>query len=123
MKKVLAMLLSVLALSPLLASAASIRIKVAGASNKKSYYLCIPGSGCMELSAGSKGAIFPVNNGDMANLYKIVIADISISKLYTQPITESCNVVIPEGKTMTVYGTLVTSGKMPEIKNLRCTVS
>lgn len=98
----------------------NLQIKLNG--NLKNMYLYMETVGCVNITAGAKGHLFPMQQGEVQS---VVLVDRSTYRMYPQKLPASCQVAIDnKAKKVTVSGTI---GKPVNdnitINNLRCNVS
>lgn len=104
-------------------ASANIRINVSGAKADNTYFLCLPGVGCLSILAAQKGKVFQVFRPiHMSNIY-VTNVDKGF-RVSAEGLPTSCNVVVQPSQTITISGQIDPVGNSnTAIKQLRCSVS
>jgi len=120
MKKLLLVLVGLLLTSTSFAyDSAKLRIEVTG--DTQNYYLCVSNAGCVNVSAGARGFIYPIQDGDVRHIF---IANSANYRMYPQAFPNSCDVTLQGKQTLVVMGRIVHSGKdNMTISDLHCKVA
>ena len=124
MKKLLGMLLSVASINHSAYAddyaVANLAIKMTGAGQDNTYFLCVAGVGCVSIEAANHGKIFPLNPGTVNHIYLINSGNF---RRYSQPLPDSCHVSINANQTLTVQGDIVKEANdNVYIDHLKCAV-
>lgn len=99
--------------------AATIKLKLTGATQDNKYFLCIPNIGCLSVLAAEKGKTYPVYRP--IHIGSIFISNMKNYLIETQGIPPSCNVDVNTNHTVTIYGKLVPGPtNTSHIANLHC---
>jgi len=122
MKKLVCLLLATLCLQQTFAAnTANVKVRIAGPINDNTYFLCMPDLGCLSMLASKRGKVYPMmNNVEMNTLF---VTNARNMRVYNQGLPSSCNVTVKKNQTITISGTLNTSGEKVRVNNLRCSVS
>lgn len=98
----------------------NLEMKISG-NIKNTYYLCVSNAGCVNLAAGVQGKSFPVSAG---NINYVFITNAANTRMYPQPLPNSCQIALNKNETLTVSGE-VTKAANDDIfiKKLHCSVA
>lgn len=102
--------------------AANIKIRMTGAMNDNSYFLCLPNIGCLSILAGNKGKVYPVfHSFTLSNIYITNVDD--RFRVSDQGLPASCNITVNTNQTLVVHGHIEKIANNIYVRNLHCTIS
>lgn len=101
---------------------ANIRLAISGAGKTNRFYLCMPGVGCLSLTAGAKGQVFKMMSPIEIN--RLFLSDIEKRNLSFANPPKSCANTVDLNQTVTFKGRLITDGKNRlTIEGLTCSIT
>ncbi len=103
------------------ADSAKLRMKINGPIKDNRYFLCVTNIGCVSIQSGNKGKVFPMDLGNVNNIFTINATNMRIN---TQSLPGSCNVNLKANQTLTVKGTLIERpNRGVVVSHLKCSVT
>jgi hypothetical protein len=102
--------------------AANIKIRLNGTAGDNRYFICLPNVGCLSVLAAERGKVYPIFQP--ITLGNIFILDASNHyRLSPQAGTQSCNITVNTGQTVTISGNITKNGQIVRVGQLHCAVS
>lgn len=107
MKKLLLVVLGVVLMNSAFADA-KLRVNISGATAGNRYFLCVGNNGCVSITAGDRGQVYPLTTDDGVD--HIYATDIATLRMSDQALPKSCQVNVKDNQTLTVSGRIVVEG-------------
>lgn len=118
-KYLIAALSSVILANTAFADAPLVQSKVTG--TQPTQYICISSLGCLNIAQIKTGRKFPLGSGDIGYIF---LSDIKTLRMYPQKLPASCQITVPEDKTLIISGHVSKAANdNMYISHLKCSVA